>query len=314
MVQYSNLTIHEIEAVLADYSINTISDCKVLDGGSVNTSYLVNSETGKYVLTICETNSETEARELAHILEYLEQHHFETSKILRNTNNEVISLWKGKPIIIKRFIEGKILEDLPNHLIELTGRELGKLHKIEAPARLPKQLSFGKEQFVDVEKYAAHSSFAIWLKLKLAYISKYISSNLPRAFIHADVFYDNVVVSEDESSATIMDFEEAAYYYRVFDLGMMIIGTCAEGETINFEKAKYILKGYRQEIDLLEIELKALQAFTVYAGTAMTFWRHLNFNYTKPDPAMSDHYLGLKVLADYVEEQGADFFQNLWSD
>jgi homoserine kinase type II len=198
-------------------------------------------------------------------------------------------------------------------LIELTGRKLAKLHQTAAPEYLPTQLSFGKEQFVDVEKYAAHSSFAIWLKLKLAYISTYISSNLPRALIHADVFYDNVVVSEDESSVTIMDFEEAAYYYRVFDLGMMIIGICAEGETINFEKVRHMLNGYRQEIELLEIELNALQAFTVYAGTAMTFWRHQNFNYTKPDPAMYNHYLGLKVLADYVENQDVDFFLNLWS-
>ncbi len=108
-----------------------------------------------------------------------------------------------------------------------------------------------------------------------------------------------------------LDFEEAAYYYRVFDLGMMIIGTCGDRETINFEKASYMLKGYLQEIGLLEIELNALQAFTVYAATAMTFWRHINFNYTKPDPSMSNHYLGLKVIADYVEEQDADVFLEL---
>ena len=311
MAQYSTLTRNEIETILANYSIQNIEDFEVLAGGSVNTNYLVHTDQGKYVLTICETRSENEARELAHLLEYLEQHKFETSKVIRTTKYDPISQWNNRPIIVKKFIEEKILKDLPSHLMEILGRELGKLHKIGAPEYLPTQLSFGKEQFVDVEIYAPHSSFDIWLKKKMEYVLPYISSNLPKAFIHADVFYDNVVVSEDKRSVTIMDFEEAAYYYRVFDLGMMIIGTCGDRETINFEKASYMLKGYLQEIGLLEIELNALQAFTVYAATAMTFWRHINFNYTKPDPSMSNHYLGLKVIADYVEEQDADVFLEL---
>ncbi len=311
MAQYISLTMHEIEAILANFSINNISSFKVLSGGSENTNYLINAENDKYVLTICEQIPDKKARELAHLLEHLEKHDFETSKIIRNTNNEPVTHWNGKPIMIKKFIEGKILKDLPHHLIELIGRELGKLHKIEAPEYLPKQVGFGKEQFVNVEKYAANSLFDIWLKEKLDYVSSYFSSDLPKAFIHADVFYDNVIISEDESSVMIMDFEDSAYYYRVFDIGMMIIGICGEEKTVNLEKARYILKGYRREIQLLDIELNALQAFTVYAGAAMTFWRHLNFNYTKPDSKLSNHYLGLKVLTDYVMEQPTDCFLKL---
>jgi homoserine kinase type II len=311
MAQYTSLTTHEIEAIFANLSINYISSFKVLSGGSENTNYLINAKNDKYVLTICEQKSDKKARELAHLLEHLEKHDFETSKIIRNTNNEPVTFWKGRPIIIKKFIEGKILKDLPYHLIELIGRELGKLHKIEAPEYLPKQVGYGKEQFVKVEKYAANSLFDIWLKEKLEYVSPYFSSNLPKAFIHSDIFCDNVIINEDESSVMIIDFEDSAYYYRVFDIGMMIIGICSEGKTINFGKVRYILKGYHQEIQLLDIELNALQAFTVYAGAAMTFWRHINYNYTKPDSKLSDHYLGLKVLTDYVEEQPADCFLNL---
>lgn len=311
MAQYTSLTMHEVEAILANFSINNISSFKVLSGGSENTNYLINAENDKYVLTICEQKTHKKASELAHLLEHLEKHHFETSKIIRNTNNEVVTLWKGKPIMLKKFIDGKILKDLPHHLIELIGRDLAKLHKIEVPEYLPQQLSIGKEQFVNIEKYAANSLFDIWLKAKLEYVSPYFASNLPKAFIHGDVFWDNVIISEDESTVTIMDFEESAYYYRVFDIGMMIIGICGEGNTVNLEKARYLLKGYHQEIQLLDIELNALQAFTVYAGTTMTFWRHFNFNYTKPDSKLSNHYLGLQVLTDYVEEQASDCFLKL---
>ena len=311
MAQYTSLSRHEIETISANFSINNIYSFKVLSGGSENTNYLINAENGKYVLTICELKSEKKARELANLLEHLEKHHFETSKIIRNTNNELLTLWKGKPLMIKKFVEGKTLKYVPQHLIELLGSELGKLHKIEAPKYLPKQANYGKEQFVNVKKYAANSLFDIWLMEKVEYVLPHLSSNLPKALIHADVFSDNVIISEDEDSVVIMDFEESVNYYRIFDIGMMIIGICGEGKTVNFEKARYILKGYCQEIQLMDIELNALQAFTVYAGAAMTFWRHLYFNYTKPDSKLSNHYLGLKALTDYVEKQPADCFLKL---
>lgn len=311
MAQYTSLTRHEIEAILSNFAIDKINSFHVLPGGSENTNYSISTEKGKYVLTISELKSVKKAKELAHLLEHLEKHHFQTSKIIHNKNNESVTLWKGRPLMIKKFIDGKTLEDLPVHLIELVGRELGKLHKIEAPEYLPKQVNYGKEQFVNVKKYAANSFFDIWLKEKLKYVSPYFSSDLPKAFVHTDVFCDNVIISENESSVVIMDFEDAVYYYRIFDIGMMIIGICGEGKTVNLEKVRYILKGYIQEIQLLEIELNALQAFTVYAGAAMTFWRHMNFNYTKPDSKLSNHYLALKVLTDSVEKQPTDCFIKL---
>ena len=59
---------------------------------------------------------------------------------------------------------------------------------LEAPKFLPLQLNFGKEQFVNVKKYAANSLFDIWLKKKLDYVSPYFASDLPKALIHGDVF------------------------------------------------------------------------------------------------------------------------------
>ncbi len=90
---------------------------------------------------------------------------------------------------------------------------------------------------------------------------------------------------------------------RLSDARLAIIGTCAEGDAINLDKARCLIEGYQSEIKLLKTELESLKAFTVYAGASMAFWRHQNYNYVKPDPKKFDHYLGLKVLADFVAEQ-----------
>ncbi|MCP4311456.1 MAG: homoserine kinase [Bacteroidetes bacterium] len=298
----------EIAIVLQQFEIGPVTSSKLLDGGYENTNYLVKSESIKYILCICEQKSEQEAEELARLLIYLGEQKFNTSKVIPGANGELVIIWKDKPVMIRTFIEGDVIEDLSPHLLKLIGKEVAKLHNINAPEYLPKQLNYGKEQFANIKKYAANSEFDRWLEMVLEYIAPYFALNLPKSLIHSDVFWDNVIINEDENSASIMDFEESTYYYRVFDIGMTIIGTCADGEIINLEKARHLLNGYQSQSPLTTDEINSLKAFTIYAGASMTYWRHQNFNYLKPDPKMYKHYLGLKVLVDYVFELDDDCF------
>lgn len=311
MAQYTTLTRQEIEQIASDYSITNIHSFKVLNGGSENTNYAIFSDSGNYVLTICEQKSTQKATELALLLEHLEKNHFRSSQVLRNNQNKLIGLWKNKPFIMKVFLEGTVHESLPVHLMELMGIELGKLHQIEAPNFLATQANFGKEQFSFVSNYAPNSDFEKWLHEKHEMLKPYFQLDIPRVLIHSDLFANNTVISKDETTLTIMDFEEAVNYYRIFDIGMTIIGSCRDGETIDKEKVAALLTGYLQEIQLTQLEINSLKAFTVYAGTAMTYWRHLNFNYTEPIPDLFDHYLGLKVITEFIEKLPNDYFLSI---
>jgi Ser/Thr protein kinase RdoA (MazF antagonist) len=82
-------------------------------------------------------------------------------------------------------------------------------------------------------------------------------------------------------------------------------------EAIDIKKVKALLKGYIKEIQLSPLEVDALKKFTFYTGAAMTFWRHLNFNYTEPTPGLFDHYKGLKVITDYVGALPSDCFHKV---
>ncbi len=282
-----------------------------LSGGSENSNYTLTSEKGKYVLSICEQKSELEAGHLAFLLEHLQKHEYNTSRIIRNRNNDPISLWKRKPVLLKSYIEGDIIKDLSPNLLKLIGIELAKLHQVPSPNYLPDKLNYGKESFNKIKLYAQGSEFDQWLENILDYISPYFDQDLPRSLIHGDVFWNNVIINEDDQSVVIMDFEEATFYYRVFDIGMTIIGTCAEDITINLEKAGHLLEGYQNVIQLSDVEINSLRAFTVYAGASMTFWRHMNFNYVKPDPKLFNHYSELKKLTDSVLANNEFIFTNL---
>lgn len=311
MEQYTRLNEAEIKAILVEFEIHTLSSFKLLSGGSENTNYLVKSSKGKSVLCIFEQKTAKKARELARLLKHLEHNNFSTSTLVDTRNNESVLIWKDKPIIIKGFIEGNIRKDLSTDLLKSIGKELAKLHQINAPEYLPQQLDYGKEQFDTVKKYAPNSDFNNWLQEVLSYISPYFNLDLPKCLIHSDVFWDNVIIDLDGKTVRIIDFEESSHYYRIFDLGMTIIGVCGEEKIINLDKVKALLEGYQSEVQLSEDERKALKAFTIYAGAAMTFWRHKNFNYVKPDPKMFNHYMGLKVLVDDIMQQPDDCFIQL---
>jgi len=300
MTFYTQLNTADICALLSHYGIEAIESYRLLSGGSENSNYLIETRSGDYVLTVCEQKSLQKSRELVSLLDYLEANNFPSSRALKTSDGQAISLWKNKAVILKEFIQGDVLYEFPDLLLSYLGAELAKLHTLQAPDYLPRDVSYGIQKFDEVKLYAPDSAFYTWLQQTRQYIEAYINPDLPKALIHSDIFTNNIIVSKNAQRATIMDFEEASFYYRVFDIGMMIIGCCCEGERLSLIKAANLLKGYRKKIALEAVEVKALQAFTAYGAAATAFWRHQNFNYVHPDSEMKDHYLTMKNLADQV--------------
>ncbi len=302
MATYTVLNTIDLQTILLEYDIQEIQSFRVLHGGSENTNYLVSTMLKKYVLTICEQKTPKKTEELAFLLEHLEQNNFTTSKVVKTKKGSLVTIWKTKPVMIKEYLEGDIVTDLSKKTLNCLGKELAKLHQIKAPDYLSDTVDYGIEKFDRVKKYAPDSSFYFWLKTTQKYIEEHISTELPKALIHSDIFYNNVIVSKEGKQATIMDFEEACYYYRVFDIGMVIIGTCCMETSVNREKIQQLLQGYEAENKLMTVEKKVLKAFTVYAATATAFWRYQNFNFIHVVPHMKNHYLAMRNLADAVQK------------
>ncbi len=312
MTHYSVLNNKDLVSILSPYAIKKVQSFRILSGGSENTNYFVKTETKAYVLTISEQKSFSKAVELADLLEHLNLKHFTTSKIIKTTNGTLTTQWNDKPVLLKEYIEGDMIEDLSENILIYLGSQMAQLHQINVPDYLPRKLSYGVDNFKEVHIYAPNSTFYTWLKTTRKYIESHINSDLPKALIHSDVFYDNIIVNKNGKQATIMDFEEACFNYRVFDIGMMIIGTCSEGVTVNLDKVACLLAGYQLKIKLLPIEIDSLQSFTVYAATATAFWRHQNFNYINVVSEKKDHYLEMKRLADFVMGIPANDFKKLF--
>ena len=311
MAHYSILNKADILEILKPYSIYSIKKFKILDGGSENTNYKIDSEVGKIVLTISEQKTIQEAQDLAELLDHLKKNNFDTSELVHTSENKSLSIYKNKPVMVKRYLEGKIMSDIPLHLLQQIGADTARLHKISVPDYVRDIMWCGKERFNEVKQYALNSPFDLWLKDTHSYIDKNTAPDLPKAFIHSDIFGSNIIINNDKTKATIMDFEEATHYYRVFDIAVLFISLCVQSGDIDFIRASSILKGYTSVTRLTDEEKQALQPLTVYAAAGVAFWRHKNFNFTKPDKDLKDTYLKMKDLADRVRALSSNFFSSL---
>ena len=190
---------------------------------------------------------------------------------------------------------------------------MARLHAIPAPSYLPQLFPYGRSYFPEVTDSNLGHPYVDWLSEKSSYLQERIPQHLPMALIHGDVFFDNVIVQDDQLMA-IIDFAEACHYFRSFDLGMAIIGACRDRKGISFEKAGRFLRSYQKEITLQSIERETLKTFAVYAAVATSFWRFRQYHLLRPEPQLYDKHVEMQTLADIISKYPDSRFTELFAE
>lgn len=299
MEPYTQLDQQAIAQIAQQYAIAPITHFRPLEGGSENSNYYLATKEEAYVLTICESKTFTETEALAKLLFHLEKHQFSTTQIIRNKHGEMVSAFQEKPILLKSYLTGKVVEQFSDKLLVEIGASIARLNQIPAPDYLPTQCAFGIGSFCQLREGKIEHPFVKWLNKMEAYIRLQFHPDLPKGLIHGDIFYSNVIVS-DQQLPVIMDFEEACHYYRIFDLGMAIVGLCNQQGKIDLRAAHQLIAGYQKRMPLLALEKEKLKAFTVYAATATAFWRFRQFNVIVPDETRRNRYQEMQNIANQI--------------
>ncbi len=298
MSLYTKLDDTTLRQIVQQYNIGPIQSWKILHGGVENTNHLICTEHQKYVLTLCERKTAKETTLLASILEHLESQGFETSRLIKTKKEEPISFYQTKPILLKSYIEGRIENNFGELLLSNLGKKIAQLNQIAPVHKMPPQFSYGLAHFYEIYKDIEHP-FVDWLKEMAQYIHAPLhlhADSLPRTLIHGDIFTSNVVIAEGDNPI-IMDFEESCYYYRFFDIGMAIIGTCVDNGQLNPNKIGSLIEGYQEVNPLNNEEFGLLKVFIAYAATATAFWRFRQFNILVPMEDRKDSYKEMQNLA-----------------
>jgi homoserine kinase type II len=134
-------------------------------------------------------------------------------------------------------------------------------------------------------------------------------SGLPRGLIHGDVFYDNVLFAGKKLKA-IIDFEDACQYYKVFDLGMAVVGLCTSESKVELTRVRSLINGYQSGRMLDVVEKESLQLFIEYAAIATSSWRFWKYNIVAPHVGKSDKHWEMVNIAKDVSAIPKNTFMN----
>jgi homoserine kinase type II len=311
MALYVRLDKAKIEILVRRFGVDDVTSFSVMDGGSENNNYCIETKSGKYVLTLCDQKSFDQATNLTKLLIDLTDHGIRTSEVIVPDDGHAVILHDEKPVMLKRHVDGHPSANLSEKLLIQLGEEMARLHAIPAPAYLPKAFPYGRCYFHELIDSNIDHAYIVWLSQKQRYLQARIPGNLPKALIHGDIFCDNLIVQGDQLKG-IIDFEEACNYYRSFDLGMVIVGTCRDHQGICFEKARQLLRGYQNELPVDRVERESLQTFIIYAAVATSFWRFRHYHVRRPEPECYDKHVEMQTLADVVAEYPAANLKELF--
>jgi homoserine kinase type II len=231
MSVYTELTHADISAILADYSLGTLSAFEGIAAGIENSNFFIHTQgedAGRYVLTVFERMDASELPYFMHLMKHLAANGLSCPDVMQRRDGSLLFEVQGKQGCIVSCLSGKILDTLTETQLTASGRALARLHLAGA----------------DFEKRRSNPTGTIWLAEKIdAVLDKTADiyghdaadllsdeldfqqscawDSLPSGVIHGDLFVDNILFEGDQVSG-IIDFYYAHDAAYVMDIAISI--------------------------------------------------------------------------------------------
>ena len=108
MAVYTKLNQNKIEEILSNYSLGKLDSFKGIEEGIENTNYFLSVNKKKFILTIYEKRVKSaDLPFFSDLMSSLNKASFKCPAPISNNNNETITNFEGKKLMIVSFLEGK---------------------------------------------------------------------------------------------------------------------------------------------------------------------------------------------------------------
>ena len=277
MAVYTDISDAELEAFLADFDLGAPLAFKGIAEGVSNSNFLLETERGRFILTIYE--SRVEAGELPYFLGlmgWLADHGFPSARPVADRHGQALKSLRGKPAALAEFLTGlSVRRPTAQHCRE-AGGGLARLHIAAKAYPGRRHNNLGHEHWramFDGHEAAAERlkpGLAATIAADLAELAAQWPEGLPSGTIHADFFPDNVFFKDGRFAAAI-DFYFACDDAFAYDIGSCLNAWCFESDgSFNVTSARAFLAGYEVIRRLSAAERAALPLLA--RGAAMRFF------------------------------------------
>ena len=287
MAVYTKLSEKSLKEFLQKYDKGQLVNYKGIQEGIENTNYRIETEKGKFILTVYEKRvDEKDLPFFMSVMKNLYDSNFPSPQPIINNNGNYITEIFGKKAAMVSFLEGnakKILDPNDCHKI---GIQAGKLHLItnNLVSRRQNKLSVDswKKIYSKVRNDCTkiHADLNKIVEKNLNEIESNWPKKIPSGIIHADLFPDNIFFKNNKLTG-IIDFYFSCNDYYAFEIAICLNALCFEGykENLSFNvtKAKKFIDGYSSVRQLKEEEKTSLKILC--QGAAMRFLLTRVFDY-----------------------------------
>lgn len=277
MAVYTHIDDEALEAFLGQYDIGRPLAFKGIAEGVSNSNYLLETEKGRFILTVYEAR--VDAADLPYFLglmRWLADAGYPSAAPVPGRDGEALRTICDKPAALATFLTGMSATRADVGLCREVGRGLAWLHEAAAGYPGRRANALGHDHWARM--FAPLGAAAERLKPGLVAtidgdlerLAAGWPADLPQGTIHADFFPDNVFF-RDRTFAAAIDFYFACTDALAYDVAVTLNAWCFEAEgSFNITKSQALIAGYEERRPLSQLEHHALPLLA--HGAAMRFF------------------------------------------
>ena len=269
MAVYTKLSENNLKDFFLKYNLGKLLNYKGIREGIENTNYFVETNKGKFILTVYEKRvDEKDLPFFMSLMKNLFDEKFLSPEPIINKNGNYITEILDKKASVVTFLEGSAKKNLSPDNCQEVGIQTAKLHLItkNLTGKRENKLSVNswKKIYNKVQKDCSriHPNLAKVIKKNLEEIENHWPQDIPSGIIHADLFPDNIFFKENKLTG-IIDFYFSCNDFYSFEIAICLNALCFEGKkenlSFNVTKAKKFIDGYSNIRKLTEDEKKHLK-------------------------------------------------------
>ena len=287
MAIYTKLSENNLKEFFLKYNLGKLLNYKGIQEGIENTNYFIQTDKGKFILTVYEKRvEEKDLPFFMGLMKNLFDANFPSPEPIINKNGNYVTEISGKKAAVVSFLDGSAKKNLNPNDCHKVGIQAAKLHLITKKLIVKREnklsVNSWRKIYKKVQKDCSriHLNLAKTIEKNLDEIENNWPKNIPSGIIHADLFPDNIFFKDDKLTG-IIDFYFSCYDFYVFEIAICLNALCFEGQkenlSFNVTKAKKFIDGYSSIKKLTEEEKKSLKILC--QGAAMRFLLTRVFDY-----------------------------------
>lgn len=312
MAVYTVVTAEAMTELLSRYDVGQLVSAKGIAEGVENTNYLVDTTTGRFILTLYEKRvDEAELPFFLSLLDHLADGKLPVPRAIADRGGFQLQTVAGRPACLIEFLSGVSVSAPTAAQAHATGTALGAMHRAVAGFTGHRPNTLGLTGWNALAARCGDDLDIISPGLgkrvtqELAWLDAHWPRALETSVIHADLFPDNVLMLGDTVGG-IIDFYFACTEVRAWDVAVTHAAWSFDNEGRHFNAAigDALVAGYEAAHGLTPDERAAFPALA--RGACLRFlltraWDWLNTPaeavVTKKDPLAFlrrlDHYAAL---------------------